>query len=102
MTRFRILFVFDALVALFVLQQCLQLAPDLGPRHYYDAWPLMLTQLAVLGVFGGALVGALLLKERGRNGLASLVLLIPAVPTLIVLLLLIFVAALFSMGGAHH
>lgn len=102
MTRFHILFVFDVLVALFLAQQCLQLAPDLAPGHYYNAWPLMLTQLAVLGIVAGSLWGAARLNTQGKSGLASLVLLIPAVPTALILLGLAFLMMLFSMGGPHH
>jgi hypothetical protein len=102
MIRFRILFVFDALVALFVLQQCLQLAPDIGPYSYYNAWPLMLIQLAVLAICVGSLWWAATLYTKGRSGLASLVLLIPAVPAGLALLGLGLLILLFSMGGVHH
>lgn len=101
MIKFRILFVFDALVALFLLQQCVQLAPDLMPGRYYNAWPLMLTQLAVLGVCAASLWGALRLNTNGRTGLGSLVLLIPAIPTVLILMGLAFLLFLFSMGGHH-
>lgn len=102
MIRFRILFVFDALIAIVVLQQCMQLAPDLMPGRYYNAWPLMLTLLAALGVCGASLWGGFRLKTRGRTGLASLVLLIPAVPTVLLLLGLATIVTLFSINGGHH
>lgn len=101
MISFRILFVFDALVAAFVAYLCLQLAPDLGPYSYYNAWPLMLLQLGVLGIVVGSLWWAATLHTKGRSGSASLILLIPAIPTALILLLMLAVVMLFSMGGHH-
>lgn len=97
MTRFRILFVFDALVALVVLQQFLALLTD---RH--GTVSLTGLVLVILATCIGSLCWAATLQQKGRPGLASLVLLIPAIPTLVALLLLGAVILAFSMGGAHH
>lgn len=97
MTRFRLLFVFDALVALFVLQQILSLVTEHGS---YPA--LMGLEFLALAICLGCLWGAVALKARGRPGQASLVLLIPAIPALLALLGIGLLILLFSMGGAHH
>lgn len=97
MTRFRILFIFDALIALFVLQQFFSLLTE---RYFFGA--LMATEFLVLAICLGSLWGAATLNTRGRSGLASLVLLIPAIPAVLALLGLGLIIILFSMGGAHH
>ncbi|TCH97190.1 hypothetical protein EJV46_17925 [Roseococcus sp. SYP-B2431] len=97
MTRFRILFAFDALIALFVLQQVLSL---LAERYSYPS--LMAAELLVLAVCVGSLWGAATLNGQGRFCLASLVLLIPAVPAMLALLGLGLIIFLFSIGGGHH
>lgn len=97
MTRFRILFVFDALIALFVLQQLFSLLTD---RYFYGL--LMAIEFVVLMICVGSLWWAATLNMKGRPGPASLVLLIPAVPAILALLGLGALILLFSMGGAHH
>jgi hypothetical protein len=97
MTRFRILFIFDGLVALFVLQQFFSLLTE---RYFYGS--LMAIEFLVLAICLGSLCWAAALNTKGRSGLASLVLLIPAVPALLALLGLGFLIVAFSMGGAHH
>lgn len=97
MTKFRILFVFDALVALFVLQQFFSLVTD---RYSYPA--LLAIEFLVLAICVGSLWWAATLNTKGRPGLASLVLLIPAIPAVLALLGLGLLILLFSMGGAHH
>jgi NADH:ubiquinone oxidoreductase subunit K len=96
MTRFRILFIFDALVALVVLQQFFSLLTD---RYFYGA--LLAIEFFVLAICLGSLAGAAVLNTRGRSGLASLVLLIPAVPAVLALLGMGLLIFLFRNGGHH-
>jgi hypothetical protein len=97
MTRFRILFIFDALVALFLLQQFFSLLTD---RYFYGA--LMALEFVVLAICVGSLWWAATLNTKGRPGQASLVLLIPAIPAVLALLGIGLLILIFSMGGAHH
>jgi len=97
MTSYRILFAFDAFIAVLAV---MPLSFLLTGRP--GSLSLLLTLLPILGICVGSLWWASTLSTRGRPGLASLVLLIPAVPAFLALLALAAVILIFSMGGVHH
>jgi len=110
MTRFRTLFAADLLILVFALWQCAALetsplvshVPDGSrspiPQAAGDAVrmvsPLIALILATLAVLGGAT----LLHRRGRTGLATLLLLLPALPAILGGLLVIGLMILFFFG----
>jgi hypothetical protein len=114
MTRFRILFGIDLLILAFALWQCLELSTSQlisissdGTRTVVSeapgmtwlvASPLLLLLVMTAVVLGGATI----LHRRGRTGMATLLLLIPAVPVVLGGILMVALMVLFTIGTPSH
>ena len=111
MTSFRILFGTNLLIVLFSLWQCFELATlsltmttadGRTTVIAQDRW-LVVSPMLALAIFAALVLGgAMLLRARGRPGLATLLLLIPAVPVVLGGLLMIGLMILFTLGTPHH
>lgn len=114
MTKFRILFGIDLLILLFALWQCVVIATSslvsqtsdgtrtVIPRAPGETWLMLSPMVATMVVFLAVLAVAALLHRRGRTGLATLLLLIPAVPVVLGGLLMIGLMILFTLGTPSH
>lgn len=107
MTKFRILFGLDLLILAFALWQCfmiattslIETAPDGQTTAIpMDRWLVISPMLSIAAFAGIVLGGAAMLQRRGRTGLASLLLLIPAVPVVLGVLLMLGLMILFTLG----
>ncbi|WP_424813820.1 hypothetical protein [Roseococcus sp. YIM B11640] len=84
MTAFRTLFAVDVVIACFALWQCHAIAtsPVLAETGQ-SYWPVVAPLLIVVSLGILVLGGAALLHGQGHTGVATVLLLVPAVPTLI-------------------
>jgi amino acid permease len=111
MTRFRILFGLDLLIVIFALWECYMIATSsltmtsadgqttIIPQ---DRW-LVVSPVLTVAVFAAVVLGgAAMLHRRGRTGLATLLLLVPAVLVVLGLLLMVGLMILFTLGTPHH
>ncbi len=111
MTKFRILFGVDLLIAAFALWQCVVLSTSqlisqtadgtrtVVPQAPGETWLMISPMVAMLVVAVLVLGGAAVLHSRGQTGLATLLLLIPAVPVVLGGLLMVGLMILFTLGA---
>lgn len=114
MTKFRILFGIDLLILLFALWQCVVIATSslvsqtadgtrtVIPRAPGETWLMLSPMVAMTVAFLAVLAAAAMLHRRDRTGLATLLLLIPAVPVVLGGLLMIGLMILFTLGTPSH
>jgi hypothetical protein len=111
MTKFRILFGIDLLIAAFALWQCIELSTSqlvstnlldgtrtVIPPASGETWLMISPMVTVLVVALVVLGGAAILHRSGRTGLATLLLLALAVPIVLGVLLIVGLMILFTIG----
>lgn len=115
MTKFRILFGIDLLIAAFALWQWIELSTSqlvstnlldgtrtVIPRAPGETWLMISPMVTMLVVAVAVLGGAAMLHRRGRTGLATLLLLALAVPVVLGVLLMVGLMILFTLGTPSH